>query len=176
MSLWVFGYASLLWDPGFEVAQRQKARLHGYARSFCMYSIHHRGTSAQPGLVLALDAQKGAYCDGVALQVAPGHEAETRRYLQKRELVTDAYIETNVTAQLHDETQVSALAYVIDPTHAQYCCLPMHEQAQLIAKAHGGRGPNRDYLTSTARHLNDIGLPDPQLNALCAQVAALCDT
>ena len=74
MSLSVFGYASLLWNPGFPVAERVQARLHGYARSFCMYSIHHRGTEAEPGLVLALDEQDGAFCDGLALRAAPGSE------------------------------------------------------------------------------------------------------
>ena len=67
MTLWVFGYASLLWNPGFEVAESRPARLNGYHRSFCMKSIHHRGTPEDPGLVLALDAMEGASCDGLAL-------------------------------------------------------------------------------------------------------------
>ena len=54
--LWVFGYGSLIWHPGFPVAEQQIARLHGWHRSFCMLSIHHRGTIDAPGLVLALDA------------------------------------------------------------------------------------------------------------------------
>ena len=51
--LWVFGYGSLIWHPGFPVAERRVARLSGWHRSFCMRSIHHRGTEAAPGLVLA---------------------------------------------------------------------------------------------------------------------------
>ena len=54
-SLWVFGYGSLMWNPGFAYDERAIATLPGYARSFCMRSIHHRGTEADPGLVLALD-------------------------------------------------------------------------------------------------------------------------
>ena len=53
--LWVFGYGSLLWNPGFAVAETRQACLHGWRRSFCMTSIHHRGTLDAPGLVLALD-------------------------------------------------------------------------------------------------------------------------
>ena len=37
--LWVFGYGSLMWHPGFEVAERRLSRLDGYARTFCMSSI-----------------------------------------------------------------------------------------------------------------------------------------
>ncbi|MEM8592527.1 MAG: gamma-glutamylcyclotransferase, partial [Pseudomonadota bacterium] len=41
---WVFAYGSLMWNPGFAPAEASLARLQGYARSFCMWSIHHRGT------------------------------------------------------------------------------------------------------------------------------------
>ena len=50
--MWVFGYGSLLWNPGFEYAQSQLATLSGYHRCFCMRSIHHRGT---PCLFLFLE-------------------------------------------------------------------------------------------------------------------------
>ena len=42
--MWVFGYGSLLWNPGFNYQHYKLARLKGYRRSFCMSSIHHRGT------------------------------------------------------------------------------------------------------------------------------------
>lgn len=73
MTMWVFGYGSLLWNPGFPVARREVATLPGYARSFCMKSIHHRGSEEKPGLVLALDAIDGAACTGIALAVETGH-------------------------------------------------------------------------------------------------------
>ena len=63
--MWVFGYGSLLWNPGFEYVQCQLATLSGYHRSFCMRSIHHRGTPEAPGLVLALDEQPDALCHGM---------------------------------------------------------------------------------------------------------------
>ena len=53
--LWVFGYGSLIWNPDFPVAERQIARAIDWHRSFCMRSIHHRGTEAKPGLVLMGD-------------------------------------------------------------------------------------------------------------------------
>ncbi|CUH75031.1 gamma-glutamylcyclotransferase [Tropicibacter naphthalenivorans] len=173
MTLWVFGYASLLWNPGFPVVERQHAQLTGYARSFCMYSIHHRGTEEQPGLVLALDAQEGASCQGVALRAEPGTEEQTLAYLRERELISSAYYEDTVELHLADERRVQAIAYIIDPTHVQYCHLPLEEQARLIARAHGGRGPNTEYLYNTAQHLAEIGIPDPDLEWLTAQVKAL---
>ena len=92
--LWVFGYGSLIWDPGFPVVERRIARVDGWHRSFCMRSIHHRGTPDAPGLVLALDRADGATCTGVAFRVAAGAEAATLTALRERELVSSAYLET----------------------------------------------------------------------------------
>ncbi|MEL6452192.1 MAG: gamma-glutamylcyclotransferase [Pseudomonadota bacterium] len=174
MTMWVFGYGSLLWHPGFEVAEQAQATLAGYARSFCMRSIHHRGSEAAPGLVLALDEAPGAQCVGVALRVAPGTEDATLAYLRARELISSAYIERMLQVDLQDGRQVTAVTFVIDPDHVQYCGgLPLEEQAQIIAHATGGRGPNSDYLYNTAQHLTDLGLSDPDLDWLSRRVAAI---
>ena len=171
-TLWVFGYGSLIWDPGFAVAERRIARVDGWHRSFCMRSIHHRGTPDAPGLVLALDRAEGAACDGVAFRVEPGAEAETIAMLRARELVSSAYTETTLSVMTVDGP-LQALTYVIDPDHAQYCHLGLDEQARIIAGATGGRGPNRDYLWATASHLADLGIGDPDLEWLAAEVRRL---
>lgn len=174
MTMWVFGYGSLLWNPGFEIAVRAVATLPNYARSFCMSSIHHRGTVDDPGLVLALDERKGAQCAGVAFAVAAGKEDETLQYLRERELVSSAYLEKILTLNLADGRKVEAVTYVIDESHEQYCSdLPLEEQAQIIANAVGGRGPNWEYLYNTASHLRDIDLRDPDLEWLTARVREL---
>lgn len=168
--MWVFGYGSLIWHPGFPVAERRIARAAGWHRSFCMRSIHHRGTEAEPGLVLALDRAAGAICDGVAFRVTPGAEAQTLADLRERELISSAYLEVTlpVTAE---GTPIDCLAYVIDPAHVQYCGgLALEEQAQIIAQAVGGRGPNRDYLWNTAAHLAELGIADAELEWLADRV------
>lgn len=170
-TIWVFGYGSLIWHPGFPVAERQVARLTGWHRSFCMRSIHHRGTPEEPGLVLALDRAEGAHCDGVAFRVEPGAEAETLAALRERELISSAYLEAELDCALTDGRQVAALCYIIDPHHVQYCGgLPLEEQAQIIARCTGGRGPNRDYLWSTAAHLAELGIADADLDWLARRV------
>ena len=60
---WVFGYGSLMWDPGFVFAERHVGMLRGYHRSFCLYSHRYRGTPEKPGLVLGLD--RGGCCRGI---------------------------------------------------------------------------------------------------------------
>jgi glutathione-specific gamma-glutamylcyclotransferase len=171
--LWVFGYGSLIWNPGFPVVGQRIARATGWHRSFCMRSIHHRGTVADPGLVLALDRAAGAYCDGVAFAVAPGAEAATIATLRERELISSAYLETTLALDTQDGV-IEALAYVIDPDHDQYCGgLPLDEQAAIIARAIGGRGPNRDYLWATNTHLAALGIADADLDWLSQRVREL---
>ncbi|RVV96975.1 gamma-glutamylcyclotransferase [Mesobaculum littorinae] len=168
--MWVFGYGSLIWNPGFPEAERIVATLPGYARSFCMRSIHHRGSVETPGLVLALAEAAGDTCTGLAFRVEEGAEEVTLTALRERELISSAYLERHVTLDLVDGRQVEALAYVIDPAHVQYCELELDEQARIIAHAHGGRGPNAEYLYNTAEHLADLGIGDEALEWLAARV------
>lgn len=172
--MWVFGYGSLVWNPEFPVAERIVARLDGYARSFCMSSIHHRGTPDMPGLVLALDERDGATCTGLALRVSPGHEDRTLAMLRERELVSSAYLERRRPLELADGRQIEAVAYVIDQTHEQYMQdLDLEAQARVIAAATGGRGPNDEYLHNTTAHLTQLGIADPDLDWLSTRVREL---
>lgn len=171
MTMWVFGYGSLLWNPGFEPRERVIATLPGYHRSFCMRSIHHRGTDEIPGLVLALDEAEGAHCTGLALSVADHEQDEVLAYLRERELISSAYLEKRLGIDLQDGRRVEAVTYVIDPHHVQYCGgIKLEEQAQIIARAAGGRGPNTEYLFNTTAHLKELGLEDADLEWLVRRV------
>ncbi|MCB2134881.1 MAG: gamma-glutamylcyclotransferase, partial [Rhodobacteraceae bacterium] len=141
---------------------------------FCMRSIHHRGTVEKPGLVLALDQLDGACCDGVAFSVPAARAEATLDYLRERELISSAYLEKTLPVTLLDGRDVEAVTYVIDPDHEQYCGgLDLPEQARIIAGAVGGRGPNPDYLWNTAAHLAELGIADPELDWLAAEVRGL---
>ena len=173
--LWVFGYGSLLWNPGFPVAETRVARLNDWHRGFCMSSIHHRGTEADPGLVLALDHRPGAACDGLAIRVETGHGEATLAYLRERELVSSAYLERRFGVDLAGGGALDdVLCYVIDPDHVQYRGdLSLEDQARIIASAVGGRGPNDEYLYNTAAHLTELGVADADMDWLVARVRVL---
>src|SRR5262245_41671716 len=81
--LWVFGYGSLMWRPGFEFIEQVPARLIGEHRALCVYSFDHRGTPEKPGLVLGLD--RGGACRGIAFRVAMAQRDFTIEYLRARE-------------------------------------------------------------------------------------------
>ena len=96
--LWVFGYGSLIWNPGFPHTERVPARMVGLHRSLCVYSFVHRGTPEKPGLVLGLD--RGGACRGIAYRVMAKQRTETLAYLRAREQATSVYLERVRTAWL----------------------------------------------------------------------------
>ncbi|SDY73710.1 cation transport protein ChaC [Jannaschia faecimaris] len=172
--LWVFGYGSLIWNPGIEVAEMKLASLADFRRSFCMWSIHHRGSEEEPGLVLALEPHAGATCTGLAIRAADPDAALAE--LRARELISSAYYEQHITLLDTDGTPITALAYVIDTNHTQYCPdLTLEHQAQIIANAVGGRGPNHEYLTRTSAGLTTLGIQDDDMGWLVTRVQQIMD-
>jgi cation transport protein ChaC len=163
--LWVFGYGSLMWRPGFCFVERRRAELHGYHRSLCIFSHVHRGTPDAPGLVLGLD--RGGRCHGVAFRVAAAEAEGTIAYLRAREQVTAVYLERRLSVRLRDGRAVEALAYVVDRKHPQYAGrLPEEEVLRLVRQGVGVSGPNPDYVRSTYAHLKDMQVLDPLLEPL----------
>jgi cation transport protein ChaC len=105
--------------------------------------------------------------------VAPEQQAQTLEYLRERELISSAYIEKNLMIDVKDVGQVQSVAYVIDEEHEQYCDLTLQEQANIIAHAIGGRGPNWEYLRNTVNFLNDSKIYDADLQWLEAEVTKI---
>ena len=170
---WVFGYGSLLWRPGFEFTEQRRARLEGFRRAFCMYSVTYRGTPEKPGLVLALDPHDTNHCEGVAFFVPAETARRTHAYLQERELVTSAYYEDTQSITLDNGNNVEALCYIIDRNHHQYTGhIDLEKQAELIAHSSGDTGPNWEYLFNTEQHLKEIGIIDHEMQRLVEMVKA----
>jgi cation transport protein ChaC len=168
--IWVFGYGSLMWNPGFRVQERHVATLAGYHRALCVYSHFHRGTPEAPGLVLGLD--RGGACRGVAFRVAGADVKETVEYLRTREQVTSVYLERQVTIRPDGHAPVKALTYVVDRAHGQYAGrLADEELLRLVRGARGHSGLNPDYVTATQAHLIELGVHDAVLTRLSAALA-----
>ena len=163
--LWVFGYGSLMWRPGFPYDRKERARLRGFHRCFCITSTHHRGSERRPGLVLGLDA--GGVCVGMALHVPGPHVAATRAYLTERELVYGVYREEYVPVTLATGEVVMALTYVAERTHPSYAGrLPPRVQARMIRGARGISGNNLDYLLTTLATLRSLAIDEDALERI----------
>ncbi|HEY1941480.1 MAG TPA: gamma-glutamylcyclotransferase [Roseiarcus sp.] len=169
--LWVFGYGSLMWNPGFAYVDRHKGLLRGWRRRLCVYSHVYRGTAERPGLVLGLDW--GGACHGVAFRVDAALREATVRYLRERELVTAVYIERTLPVTLSDGRAVVALTYVADRGHGQYA--PSMERSallKLVRQGVGQSGDNGEYVLNTRDHLRQLGIVDSELEWLTAQLRA----
>ncbi|MEN3931630.1 gamma-glutamylcyclotransferase [Microvirga sp. W0021] len=167
--LWVFGYGSLMWRPGFEFIEKHIAQLENFHRSFCILSHVHRGTPEKPGLVLGLD--HGGSCTGIAYKVKAQNRTETIAYLREREQVTSVYLERWLPARLASGEEVKVLAYIVDRDHKQYSgTLSNTEKLTFIKQGNGISGPNSEYVRSTYEHLRQIDIEDHDLAQLVADL------
>jgi len=169
---WVFGYGSLMWNPGFGFVEKSDAVIFGYRRSLCVYSWVHRGTEESPGLVLGLD--RGGACRGVAFRVADADRSSVLDYLRERELVTKVYLERQAPIRLADGRKVTAVAYVVDRAHRQYAgALDPLTAARIVDVSAGQSGPNDAYVFNTLAHLRETGIRDAWLESVNAEVLRL---
>ena len=165
--LWVFGYGSLMWRPGFDYAERSLAVLSGLSRRLCVYSFNHRGTPEKPGLVMGL--APGGRCKGIAYRVPGAEREKVHAYLTEREQITKVYLERYRPVRLEDGRKVTALAYLVDRNHRQYAGHLSREKLLFFARQGAGRsGPCIEYVKATAAHLEEMGIPDAELTWLAS--------
>ena len=171
--VWIFGYGSLMWNPGFAHEAFEPALLKGWRRGMCIYSSHYRGTPACRGLVLGL--QPGGRCTGRAFGVAPTRETEVLTYLDARELVgSEVYTRCRLPVRLLPGGPViEAWCYVARPENADYAG-QLDRTAVLahVRQGHGLAGSCVDYLRNTVLHLRAMGIHEPTLEELLADLDA----
>jgi len=162
---WVFGYGSLMWQPGFPHEESQPARVHGYHRALCLWSWRYRGSRETPGLVLGLD--RGGSCPGMAFRVPRRHREQALRLLDDREMGNRSYRPLMLPARLADGRRVRLLTFVISRDNPQYAGkLEFARIVEVVHHAYGERGPNRDYVLNTVDHLAAMGFPCARLRAV----------
>lgn len=168
--MWLFGYGSLMWRPGFDFAERRRATLHGRRRALCVRTVHHRGTAARPGLVMGLTP--GGSCTGIAYRIAAENAETVAAYLRKRELDHyPVYRECAVAIELDDGREVSATTYLPRAGHPDFLPgLDLEEQLAIVRRAAGVSGSNADYVLSAARALRSLGIEEPGLFAVEARL------
>lgn len=168
-ALWVFGFGSLMWRPGFVYTEIHAAVLNGYRRDMCFLSIHYRGTPEIPGLVCGLVQadEPRMVCKGRAFRIHKSDEAEVVAYLDDRELITDIYCPTRVQIRLDDGRDVTARTYLSDINHDQFVGHWSDDhKAAAIAVGVGSEGSSLEYLENIISHLNDLKIADAYMEKL----------
>ena len=158
---WVFGYASLIWRPEFQAAERHSALLHGWHRALRMRSRVNRGSPQMPGLVFAL--LSGGACRGVVYRLRPDHVEHEMRQLWEREMPTGVYDARVLPCRTAVGT-VNALAFTL--ARSSPACLPRLADGELLhtlRHAQGRYGSTLDYLVQTASALHREGVRDREI-------------
>ena len=162
--IWVFGYGSLMWRPGFSYAEAHAARLFGYHRALCVRSMIHRGTPDSPGLVLGLKV--GGSCVGRAFRVAAADAHDVVDYLTWRELRRDTYRATACRLRVPGRV-VDGICFTVNRHSVQYSGdLSLEAMTALVDEGVGSSGSSYDYLSDAVEHLNTVGIKDQGLGAL----------
>jgi cation transport protein ChaC len=164
--LWVFGYASLIWRPEFDIEEHRPARVLGWHRSFRMRSRVNRGSPEQPGLVFAL--LPGGSCQGVAFRLPRAGADEVLERLWDREMPTGVYDPRWLPCRTRQGT-VSALAFTLS-RRSENCLgrIGDAEMLHILRHARGRYGTTLQYLVDTARALQAHGLRDREIERLVA--------
>jgi len=164
MSKWVFGYASLMWDPGFEYEASEPALVYGYHRALCVYSHLYRGTPDKPGLVAGL--LPGGACKGRAFRVTDTAWPSVKQYLHDREMIYGVYRPRWMTAQLAIGRE-QVYGFAADPAHDQYAGrLPESDIAVIIRNGEGVSGSGLTYVENLIDHLKEMNIHDPSLQRI----------
>lgn len=163
--LWVFGYGSLMWNPGFEYEESQPARIFGFHRRLCLWSTRFRGTPEEPGLILGLAA--GGSCKGVAFRLGDENRNPKLDYLYDREMVTNAYQPVVKPVYLEDGRIATSLAFVSRADHPQFAPdMSLKKATTIIKHASGPKGTNIEYIINTVAHLDSIGIKHTDLHLI----------
>jgi cation transport protein ChaC len=163
--IWIFGYASLMWRPGFPFLKSHEALLHGYHRALCVYSTKYRGTPQKPGLVMGLD--RGGSCKGRAFLLAAADVPKVMEYLHTREMDTGTYVPKFLTVKLNDGRKVKAYQFLVRRDHEQYTGkLSFDDTVKLVCNGVGPKGSSIEYLENTLNHLNTMGINGGRLHKI----------
>jgi glutathione-specific gamma-glutamylcyclotransferase len=164
--LWVFGYASLLWNPEFAFVEHHGAYVRGWHRALRMASRINRGTPERPGLVFAL--LPGGSCHGAVYRVARRAAPDVLLRLWQREMPTGVYDPRWLPCRTSGGT-VRALAFTLSRSSPQHTGhLPDRQLVEILRHARGRYGTTLDYLLHTARCLAERGVRDAEIERLVA--------
>lgn len=162
--LWIFGYGSLIFRPGFAFAERVVGRVVGYERRFWQASVDHRGTPESPGRVVTLIEVEGGECWGVAYRVREEDRAEVLRVLEVRE--KGGYSLVSLPFERRGKGRGPAAVQVYFGHLNNPLFVGPEEEvdiASIIRNSQGPSGHNVEYVLRLAEALMEMDVTDPHV-------------
>lgn len=172
--MWLFGYGSLIWRPGFAYEDRREGFIEGWARRFFQSSTDHRGVPGAPGRVVTLVPRVGAYTWGVAYKIAAADEEAILDQLDYRE--KGGYERHDVRVYTRTEEEFDALIYIGTPGNPNWGGpADAQEIARIVHTAVGPSGTNIEYVTELAGALRAMDVEDYHVFAVDAALRNLME-
>ena len=169
--IWIFGFGSLMWKPGFQPSKKKPVLLRGFQRKFHIWSTSGRGTKKRPGLGLCLEPVKKGVCKGIAYRISPDTKDKDLHYLWEREMTSGVYLPRWVAVECDNGSYLSALTWVVNKNHVRYAGpRSVKEMASIIAGSKGKYGTCRDYLENTIQEMAKLDQYDPTLDKVLAVI------
>lgn len=151
--LWVFGYGSLCWHPGFEYKKSLVGHVKGFCRRFWQGNVTHRGTAHKPGRVATLIEEKEGVVHGRAFQVL---DSTALPYLEKRECTLGGYMTTISTFYNREGSKKFPVIIYIATNQNEHWLgdAPLPSIARQISECSGPSGHNVEYLLRLAEFMH----------------------
>ncbi|QDA35798.1 gamma-glutamylcyclotransferase (plasmid) [Paracoccus liaowanqingii] len=169
--LQIFAYGSLIWNPGFEVAERTPGTALGWRRVFGISVERARGSREKPGYMLTL--APGGRCRGVLLRVAENDRRAALSALVRREYPYREFLPQTRRIQVATRDGVTPALAFWAGRFAPLDALD-HTEEQIafnLAHACGFLGSGAEYLYRTVTGLIDHQIRDPYLDRIGRMVA-----
>ncbi|MEW5310397.1 MAG: hypothetical protein WDW38_002198 [Sanguina aurantia] len=169
-TIWVFGYGSLIYRPGFVYSARVPGYIRDYKRVFYQGSTDHRGTQEFPGRTVTLEPLQGAVTWGVAyaLSGTPAEQEATLQYLEEREKQYDVRRVVDLMGSLNtvfqppppsdfmSVVQTASLKASADAITLP-ASLPGNAASNTVADGCAGEGRANSQLSTTLAMLQNVG-------------------
>lgn len=159
--LWVFGYGSILWNPGFACDDQLVGYVEGYVRRFWQGNTTHRGTPRSPGRVATLVKQSEGRTWGIAYHLLGSSQIKSALdHLGLRECILGGYVCQIVSftrrPSSHSTTngtsdEIPALTFIASPSNSLYLGpVDLDDLARQVAACCGNSGTNTEYVIRLA--------------------------
>ena len=172
-ALWIFGYGSLIFRPGFPHEEKHPAIVSGWTRRLDQGSPDHRGTPERLGRVATLVPMSGGAVGGVAYRVAAEHTEKVLAELDHRE--KGGYDRITLSAQpIGGGPTLTAITWIASPDNPYHLGpMPLAAMVEQIRDAVGPSGPNVEYVLRLAEALAELGIVDSHVDEVAQALRLL---
>jgi cation transport regulator ChaC len=175
--LWIFGYGSLIWRPGFPYRERRLAHAIGWRRVLAQGSPDHRGTPSRLGRVVTLVPAEGARCGGVAYAIDETSQEAILAALDEREQGGYERVAIDVELDHPPREAVRAVTWIASPENPYHLGeAPLAQLIDEIAASVGPSGTNIEYVLRLAEALRELGIEDGAILDIAAALALSNDS